>query len=308
MKKTLVGYSGFVGSNLNKACEFDNLYDSVNIQEGFSKEHDLVVYSGVPAQKTLANKNPEIDLETIEKAKNNIKKLNPKKMVLISTTDVYKNPNLVNEDTKIDTEGLQPYGLHRYYLEEWVKENISNHLIVHLPALYGSNLKKNFIYDMVTIIPFMLKENKINELELKMNNIKDYYTLDNSGFYKLNEISIEEKKNLKKFFINNDFNALNFTDSRNSYQFYNLNNLWNHINIALDNNIKLLNLATEPINAGELYRYIYGKEFINELSNNAIEYNMKTKHANLFNGENGYIYNKEYLLEDLKKFVEGASL
>ena len=42
---------------------------------------------------------------------------------------------------------LQPYGLHRYQLEEFVKKNFLNHLIVRLPGLVGPGLKKNIIYD-----------------------------------------------------------------------------------------------------------------------------------------------------------------
>ncbi|MCX8074997.1 MAG: NAD(P)-dependent oxidoreductase [Clostridia bacterium] len=305
MRKTLVGYTGFVGSNILESYKFDHLYDSSNITEGFSTEHDLLVYSGVPAQKTLANSNPEVDLKIIENAKNNIKKLNPKEIVLISTTDVYPNPELVDEDYVIDTTKLQPYGLHRYYLEEWVKENIDNHLIVHLPALYGKNLKKNFIFDIMTIIPFMLKSEKIEDLKKKLPNIYDYYTLSDNGFYKLNSLSNSDREVLKEFFLNNDFNALNFTDSRNNYQFYNLANLWKHINIARENNIRCLNLATEPINAGELYKYIYDKNFINELNGSIVKYNMKTKYDTLFNGNNGYVFDKYYTLNDIKKFIKG---
>ena len=41
--------------------------------------------------------------------------------------------------------------------------NFSNYLIVHLPGLYGKNIKKNFIYDLINIIPNMLKEDKFQE-------------------------------------------------------------------------------------------------------------------------------------------------
>ena len=31
---------------------------------------------------------------------------------------------------------------------------------------------------------------------------------------------------------------------------------------------------------------------------------MKTKYAELFNGENGYIFNKQFILSDIKRFVK----
>ena len=305
MIKSLVGYTGFVGSNLCSKEKFDGLYDSKNVKEAYGTEPDLLVYSGVPAQKFIANQFPEKDFEVIENAIENIKKINPKKIVLISTIDVYKEPRDVNEDTIIETEDLQPYGKNRYYLEQWVKENYEDYLIVHLPGLYGKNIKKNFIYDLIHIIPSMLKKEKFEELVQKDNFIEKYYELQENGFYKCQaDLTKEEKEILKDYFNKNGFSALNFTDSRASYQFYNLEYLWQHIQIALKNNIKVLNLAVEPVTAGEVYRYIKQKEFINEISNNLAIYDFKTNYAQLFEGKNGYIFDKEFILEDIKRFVE----
>ena len=90
MITSLVGYTGFVGSNIIKNFKFDNLYNSKNIDEAFGTNPDLLVYSGVRAEKFLANNEPKKDLEIIKNAFNNIKKINPKHVVLISTIDVYK--------------------------------------------------------------------------------------------------------------------------------------------------------------------------------------------------------------------------
>ncbi len=302
--ESLVGYSGFVGSNINKSHHFDGLYDINNIKTAFGTNPDLLVYSGVPAQKFLANKEPEKDLEIIKDAINNIKEINPKEIVLISTIDVYKEPINVDEDSIIDTNDLQPYGYNRYYLENWVKENIKKHLVVHLPGLYGINIKKNFIYDLIHIIPSMLSEEKYNELVIKDDYIKDFYTLQDNGFYKIKEITKEEKIKLKEYFNNIGFSALNFTDSRGIYQFYNLKYLWNHIQIARENNLDILNLATEPVTISEVYKYIKGNDFVNEVAKNIPYYNYRTKNYKLFNGINGYIFDKEFVLQDIKNFVE----
>ena len=247
--KSLVGYTGFVGSNICSSAQFDGLYDSKNVKEAYGTNPDILVYSGVPAQKFIANKFPEKDFEVIEGAIENIKKINPKKIVLISTIDVYKNPQNVDEDFEIITEELEPYGKDRYYLEQWVKSNYEDYLIVHLPGLYGKNIKKNFIYDLIHVIPSMLKEEKFNELCNKDDYIKDYYELQENGFYKLkDDISKENKKLLKKYFENIGFSALNFTDSRGSYQFYNLSYLYEHIQIALKNkNNSIYVLTTLPL-------------------------------------------------------------
>lgn len=53
--KSLVGFTGFVGSNLAMSTDFDGLYNSANIEEAYGTNPDLLVYAGVPAQKFIAN-------------------------------------------------------------------------------------------------------------------------------------------------------------------------------------------------------------------------------------------------------------
>lgn len=304
MRTSLVGYTGFVGSNIASDFKFDDLYNSKNIEEAFGTEPDLLIYSGVRAEKFLANNEPQKDLTIIRNAFENIKKINPKKVVLISTIDVYKNPIEVNEYSEIDIDGLLPYGLNRYKLESMVEKNFDNHLIVRLPGLYGKNIKKNFIYDLINVIPSLLNETKYNELIEKDDYIKKFYEKQDTGFYKCIELNNNDRNNLKEYFNKMGFSALNFTDSKGVFQFYNLSYLWNHINIALNNNIKKLNLATEPVSISELYRYIKGTTFINEISPNPFNYNFKTKYAEIFGGKNGYIFDKQFILNDIRKFVE----
>ena len=305
MKKALVGYKGFVGSNIIEGQNFDKLYDKENIESIQNEEYDLVIWCAGKAEKFLANKNPEQDLEHIKELIKMIGTVKTKRFVLISTIDVYKNPFNVDEDTFIDEEELHPYGLHKRYLEKWVLENMENPAIIRLPALYGKNLKKNFIYDIMTIIPAMLNEEKYIQTNKKYN-LSRYYTKQENGFYKLNELNNAEKVELKTFFENNDFNSLSFTDSRNKYPFYNLSNLYNHIQHVINNNIRIMNICTEPVSAGEIYKFIKGEEFVNIIMDEPVNYNIKTKHSELFGGKNGYIYNKEQVLEDIKGFFKGV--
>lgn len=308
MDKTLVGYSGFVGSNLNRQTDFIKQYNSGNIKEAFYTQHELVVYSGVRAEKFLANHEPDKDLAHVMQAIENIKRMSLKKLVLISTVDVYKDTVGVDENTFIDTQGLHPYGKHRYILEKWVMENIKDYHILRLPGLFGINLKKNFIFDMINIIPSMLKEEKLLELQKVCPvDLFECYSKQENGFYKLKSISKEIRLALKEFFEQHDFNALSFTDSRSVFQFYNLKNLWFHIETMIKNNIRLLCLAAEPVSSGELYKYIYGREFKNEFLQIPVIYDMRTVHYQLFNGERGYIADKETVLKDIKEFI-GESL
>jgi len=302
MITALVGYTGFVGSNIYASGKFDAVYNTKNITDAYGTQPDLLIYSGLRAEKYLANTMPEKDMELIVEAEENIQKINPKKLVLISTIDVFKVPKGVDENTPIDTENLHAYGYNRYVLECWVREHYPDALIIRLPGLFGQNIKKNFIYDFIHLIPFMLKAEKMQELSAKDAELKNYYTLQDNGFYKVNELSEEEKEYLKTKFKKLGFSALNFTDSRNVYQFYPLSRLWSDIQILLESGITLWHPATEPVSAGELYRYMTGEEFVNELNNPLMDYDYKTVHYEMFEGKNGYICSKENLLEEIKKF------
>lgn len=299
----LVGYTGFVGSNLYEAGEFDAVYNSKNIQEAFGTEPDLLVYAGLCAEKYLANNAPEKDLEQIRIAEDNISKINPKKLVLISTIDVFKKPSGVDENSVIDTDGLHAYGYNRYLLECWVREHYPDALIIRLPGLFGKNIKKNFIYDFINVIPFMLKEEKYIELSEREPELKKYYVKQDNGFYKV-FVKDEEREDLKDLFRELGFSALNFTDSRSRYQFYYLGNLWADMNTVLRASVKLWHPATEPVSAGELYKYLTGGEFVNELGGIPANYDYRTIHAGLFGGEKGYICDKACIMTAIKRFVE----
>lgn len=300
----LVGYTGFVGSNLYASGTFDAAFNSKNIREAYGLHPDLLVYAGLRAEKYLANSFPEKDLALILEAEENIRRIAPEKLVLISTVDVYGDPVAVDEDSVIETEGLHPYGANRYALEMWVRKNYPDALIIRLPGLFGKNIRKNFIYDYITRIPFMLKTGKMKELSVQAPILVDYYEQLDNGFYKCRELNAPEKEMVRDIFGKLHFSALNFTDSRSVYQFYPLYRLWGDIQTALLEKILLWNPATEPVSAEEVYHFLDGGDFNNELPSCPAFYDCRTKYAALFGGGNGYIMNKQQVLEDIRIFTE----
>lgn len=308
----LVGYTGFVGSNIAANHDFTWKINSKNKEEAFGKNPDLLVYAGLRAEKFLANKDPEADMATIMEAMEQIKKIKPKKLVLISTVDVYKNPVDVDEDTEIDTDGLLPYGANRYKLEQMVRETWEDALIIRLPGLFGKNLKKNFIYDFIHVIPAMLKAEKFQELAKRSTLVESSYRDLGNGFYKC---TLTEKVNpsakeiyaideLKQEFKSLEFSALNFTDSRGVFQFYNLANLWNDIQTALEKDIRLLNVATQPLSVAEIFERLTERKFHNEILQNPPFYDYRSKYAEVFGGANGYFADKETVLNEIVEFVK----
>ena len=150
MASALIGYTGFVGSNLVHAGTFDARYNSKNFRDLADKSFDFLICAGVPAVKWLANQQPENDWKKIQELIDVLATTNVREFILISTIDVYSDPSAGgDEDSMINPNANNPYGRHRYQLEQWVTEQFPICRIVRLPALFGPNLRKNALYDLI---------------------------------------------------------------------------------------------------------------------------------------------------------------
>ena len=301
-KDLLVGSTGFVGGNLAAKHAFAAVCHSTDIAAQFGAKPDLCVYAGVPAAMFLANADPDADLAVMAAARENLRQIAPKQLVLISSIAVYADSRGKDEQSPMTPDGLPAYGRNRLQLERWVREDYPNALIVRLPALYGIGLKKNFLFDLHTITPAMLKPEKYNELAAKSLLVKAGYTLADNGFYKLN--GTVDKAALKAFFAASDFNALAFTDSRSRYQFYNLGRLWQDIETARAAGLTMLHLCTPPISAAEVYTAVTGKaDWTNELPKSPFDYDLRSRYAAVLGGSGDYLCTKEEELDDVTRFL-----
>lgn len=297
--KMLVGNTGFVGSNLIKSMKFDKVFNSKNIEESYGMKPDLLIYSGVRGTKFLANKYPNDDKKNIEDAIKNIEKINPKKIVLISTVDVYDDLNNQDEDYIINKENLHVYGKNRYELEQWVINNFTDYNIIRLPAIYGINLKKNYIHDLINPCPTYLSSEKKIEIEKVFPEIGQYYFQD-GDIYKILKYDLR----LINFFKTDKNNALYYTDTRSMYQYLNLNWLAEILKKVIQNDIRILNAVTPSILSSELYMKVNKKSFTNEINLKPIKYNLRTKYGKDIFGVENYIASKETVMEDLLSFIE----
>lgn len=146
---TLIGYTGYVGTNLFRQRPFDYLYNSKNIEDICGRSFELIVCAAIPAAKWLANKDPEGDRQNIQLLIDNLAHVTTASFVLISTIDVY--PVLLGVDETTDPTGQpnHPYGQNRLTMESFVRERFPRHHILRLPGLFGPGLKKNVIYDLL---------------------------------------------------------------------------------------------------------------------------------------------------------------
>ncbi|HEX4684869.1 MAG TPA: NAD-dependent epimerase/dehydratase family protein [Gemmatimonadaceae bacterium] len=245
----LIGYTGFVGGNLLRQRPFTDRFNSSNIDQISGRNFDLVVVAGARAEKWKANADPERDLDNIECLIKALSSVDARKVVLISTVDVFKDPVGVDEESAARMDGLHAYGRHRRRLEQLIGARFDAH-IVRLPGLYGPGLRKNVIFDF-------LNDNEVAKI-----------------------------------------------DSRGVFQFYDLDRLWADVEVAMDNELPLVHLATEPVSVAELARSAFELDFTNEVVERPARYDVQTRYAHLFGGEGRYIEDKPRELAGIAGFVE----
>ncbi|HDS1655278.1 pyridine nucleotide transhydrogenase [Stenotrophomonas maltophilia] len=147
MSVALIGHTGFVGTSLKRQASFEHLFNSGNIDQVAGQPYESVICSAAPAQKWIANRDPEADWANIQALIKSLDSLTCAHFTLISTVDVFAEPVGVDESTTVRTEGLHAYGLNRFRLEQFVQERFASHLIVRLPGLVGPGLRKNILFD-----------------------------------------------------------------------------------------------------------------------------------------------------------------
>lgn len=299
----LVGSTGFVGQNLLRQHHFDLAVHSADVHRSFGSRPEICIYAGMPSAMYLAESDPQADFSAAVHAWDNIRKICPQKLVLISTIAVYRNTKNQNEQSCMETDGLSVYGRNRLYLEQKVRENFFNALVIRLPALYGIGLKKNFLYDLHRIVPSMLTEEKYVLCCKESDAVRKGYSKGAHGFLYLN--GKVPHRELKSFFEKNCYNALSFTDSRSKFQFYPLCRLWEDIVRAAESGLETVNLCTPQLCASDIYTEVTGKtDWKNYLEKQPYDYDIQSIHAECFGGKDGYLCRPEQELEDIKRFMD----
>jgi nucleoside-diphosphate-sugar epimerase len=147
LRTALIGYTGFVGSNLLDASPFDDLYNSKNIGDFASREYDLVVSAGNRADSHRINTHGAEDLAEIDALVDTITSARIGKLVLISTVCVYPWGGAPDESAPLSPDDLTPYGANRLHQERRLSSAVDT-LVVRLPQLYGPRLSKGVVYDL----------------------------------------------------------------------------------------------------------------------------------------------------------------
>jgi len=110
------------------------------------------------------------------------------------------------------------------------------------------------------------------------------------------------KKNIIYDFLHG--NRVDNVHADAQFQFYGLQTLWADIERAREANIRLLNMATEPVSVMDVAHRAFGLDFQNRPEGSApARYDMQSIHAALFGGDAGYLQTKAQVLTALRHFV-----
>lgn len=147
-RTALIGYSGFVGSNIHAKQDFDDLYNTSNFDQIVGRHYDLVVSAVGRADSHRINQAPDEDRESLRRFAQVLQTVSIDELVHMSTVCVFDASDRCDEDTTSDAESLTPYGRHRLELERVLLDSFGA-LCIRLPQLFGPGIKKGLIYDLM---------------------------------------------------------------------------------------------------------------------------------------------------------------
>jgi hypothetical protein len=149
LTSVLIGYTGFVGGSLAQAEPFDIHVNRANLETLAGRHFDRIVCAGLPAAKWIANRDPEADRRNMWHLCDVLGTVTTDDFVLISTIDVYPQTSGADEDFDCGSQPNHAYGAHRFAFERCVRTRFPHGLIVRLPALFGTGLRKNVLFDLL---------------------------------------------------------------------------------------------------------------------------------------------------------------
>lgn len=111
------------------------------------------------------------------------------------------------------------------------------------------------------------------------------------------------RKNIIFDFLNS--NNLDLIDSRGSFQFYPMVNLWSDIQIALANKLSLVHLVAEPLSVMEIAKEAFGIKALSQaFSSQPAVYDMTSCYADLYSSNNSYQYSKKESLLAIRAYAQ----
>lgn len=311
MTDGLVGHTGFVGGNLKAAHRFAGLFNRDNAADLAGAAFDRLVVSAVPATMWLANNDPGADRANILALFEHLRRAKAGVLVLVSTIAVYRDPAAAPDEASGDYETALAYGRHRREFEALVADAFPRHLILRLPALFGPGLRKNFLYDLMNPVPSFLNAEMFARLRDACGPadhavLAAAFEWDGGAamwrFARERFAEGPEAERIGALCRGAGISALAFTNADSRFQFYDLSRLWTDIGRALEAGLPVLNLATEPLTAGEVHAHLTGRPMLHRTAG-LVRQDMRTRHGEVWGRSDGYLAGRDEVLAAIRDFV-----
>lgn len=263
----LIGDTGFVGGILAGQHEFAARFNSRTIGEAAGCRFETVVCAAAPGSMFEANRFPELDRQRIDGLIDQLSTIGAKRFILISTIAVFAGFAAENEETRAFEEQT-PYGVNRRRLEAFVEQRFPGALVVRLPALFGSGLKKNFLFDIMNPMPSMLPKARLADLCSRLGpklagDLADFYGWrEDLGLHILDRDAFDRsplRAELDAAVEVLGMSAVQFTNPASRFQYYDMRRLWSDIGRGLAAGTPVLHLAPAPVAAGAIFHAMTGK-------------------------------------------------
>ena len=247
IKSALIGYTGFIGSNLLNFKKDIVKFNSKNIHNIRNQSFDTVICAATSSKIWIAKKKPTEDKKNIMSLIDDLKTIKANKFILISTSEVYgKKKNCLESNVNLKNINTN-YGLNRLMLETFIEKKFNNNFVLRLPIVYGKNFSKNCIYDLIN-------NNEIHKLNgsdlIQIYNVanlkKDINFVIKNRIQKLNISS----KPVKLSFLANKFFKIQLNSKKN-YRKINIKSIYGQNNgyyFSQNKTLKDLSLFLKEIN------------------------------------------------------------
>lgn len=308
----LIGYSGFVGGQLQRQHSFKSLFNSSNIDKVDSAEFHTVVCAAAPGSMFEANMLPDMDLSKVNALIEHLETIKAKRFILISSIAVLENFAAHDDENTSAFQTKLAYGQHRRVLEAFCEDYFDECLVIRLPALFGEGLRKNFIFDLINPVPTLLTASKISALRSELSSIeanlldKIYSPEPKTGMHKIDRAELAKSRNrkcLEAAMTELGYSSTQFHNPETTYQYYNMERLWNDITVAIKGNLKVLHLAMPPLKAGDIHNRLLGFD-MPETNARIHKENMYTAYAHLWGRKGPYLDDAAAIMNKLEFFYK----
>ena len=309
----LIGHTGFVGGSLVRQHPFAVTFNSANIGDISGACFETVVCAAAPGSMLQANRAPERDHAAIEALTKQLRCVEVRRFVLISSIAVLAEFAAGDDEGAGAFQETLAYGRHRRMLEAFCETHFEDCLVVRLPALFGPGLRKNFIFDLMNPVPTMLPWARLETLlerlppELRDPLAKCYAPDSTTGMLRLDRAALDadpRRPALDAAVCAAGMSAMEFHNPDSTYQYYDMARLWADIGTALDAGLRHIHLAVAPLRVADIHARLLGAPM---LENDAKLHHedMRTRHAELWGHAGPYLEDADTVLDKLAAFYAG---